>query len=95
MPTIWNVTGVDFDAQLRGQLRGGLRDLAVEVRADAAHRQRADGDREAAEDHEREQRRDAGQAHADRQPVERRGQALDRAPGAPMGYAPAQGSQTV
>src|ERR1039457_19220 len=66
--------GVDFDAQLRGKLWGGVRPLTVEVRADAAHRQRAYGYREAAQDHEREQRRDAGQAYADRQPVEGRGQ---------------------
>ncbi len=58
------------DLQQPGEVDGVGGDFAVEVRADAVHGERADDQREGAEDHEREQRRDAGQAGADRQAVE-------------------------
>ena len=67
---------VDADPQLRRELFGGVEDLTVEVGADAMDGQRADGEREGAQDHERQQGRHAGQAHSDRQPVEAGGDAL-------------------
>ena len=64
----------------RAQAFGFLEHLAVEVLADAVDRQRADRDREAAQDHERQQRRDPRQTDPDRQAVEG---AETRAPAAP------------
>jgi hypothetical protein len=61
---------VDRDDELGGKLFGNVRHLAIEVGADAVHRQRADRDREGAEDDEGQKRRDARQANPDRQPVE-------------------------
>jgi hypothetical protein len=70
----------DFDAQLGGQLVAGLGDLIVEIRPDAVDGQRADRDREGAEDDEGQQGRDAREAYADRQLVEAGGKARNGAP---------------
>ena len=61
--------------------------LVVEVAADAVDGQRADRDGERAQDHERQQRRDRGEAHADRQPVEARRQTPDGDPAGRRCYA--------
>ena len=68
------------DLQQAGEVVGGDCDFAVEVGADAVHGERADDQRERAQDHERQQRRDARQARADRQAVERRRDAREQLP---------------
>ena len=69
--------GLGDDPQLRGELKRGRVDLVVEVGAHAVHGEGADRHREGAQDHERQQRRDARQAHADGQTVEARVGARD------------------